>query len=384
MRLLQPHYDALRDQPDAAAVVLELARALSSARMRLHLDFGEVAECGARIAELLGDAEAIADSYTGLALHYLQIGVHGPSRILLEAAAALARESHQPLNLARALVNLNAGWNQDDVARAVRFGREAVDVARRTGYRIWVTYATCNLLIAQWVSGEWDDALALSEAEDVDPAGASMVASIRALVLGARGAAPEPARPLLPASDDVLVLAWNACLRAVSASRAGDAEAALAAAWEAADRCYTTVALGDDFPVIWPAAVDVAFAHDDLALVRRLLTLVTDHVETRPGCGLRGQLARFRALLAVRSGDADVDVEAELRTAIDELERWHARPALALARRDLGRWLRGQGRAEEAAELLAEADAALRALGARGWLSDASAEEPTGPSTLNV
>ena len=46
-----------------------------------------------------GTPEEIADSYIGLALHYTNSGVHGLSRMLLESAAALARDNHDIMTL---------------------------------------------------------------------------------------------------------------------------------------------------------------------------------------------------------------------------------------------------------------------------------------------
>jgi class 3 adenylate cyclase/tetratricopeptide (TPR) repeat protein len=369
VRLLQPHYETLRTRPEAALVVLELARAMTRAMLRLNLDFRLVAEDGLRLAELVGDEQAIADSYIGLSLHYSNNGVMGLSRMLLESAAALARKNHDILALTRALVNLNAVWNQDDAELAVRFGREALETARSTAYQTWISAAASNLQIAGWEAGDWDEALTLEGIEDLDHSDQFVVESVRALIAQARGEEWTPPNVEIVPSDDGGGLAWEATLRALAATRAGDRSAALEAAREAAEGYYAFGALTDDFTIIWQVAVGIALQHEDDQLLERLVTLVMNHVESNPSRGLRGELARARALLAIRSADPEIDVEAELRAAIHDFEQWHAAPSLALARRDLGLWLVDQGRAEEGEALLAEARVTLDRLGARAWLA---------------
>jgi hypothetical protein len=369
VRLLQPHYETLRTRPEAALVVLELARAMTRAMLRLNLDFRLVAEDGLRLAELVGDEQAIADSYIGLSLHYSNNGVMGLSRMLLESAAALARKNHDILALTRALVNLNAVWNQDDAELAVRFGREALETARSTAYQTWISAAASNLQIAGWEAGDWDEALTLEGIEDLDHSDQFVVESVRALIAQARGEEWTPPNVEIVPSDDGGGLAWEATLRALAATRAGDRSAALEAAREAAEGYYAFGALTDDFTVIWQVAVGIALQHEDDQLLERLVTLVMNHVESNPSRGLRGELARARALLAIHSADPEIDVEAELRAAIHDFEQWHAAPSLALARRDLGLWLVDHGRAEEGEALLAEARVTLDRLGARAWLA---------------
>jgi class 3 adenylate cyclase/tetratricopeptide (TPR) repeat protein len=369
LRLMEPHYAALRTRPEASLVVLELARAMTRSMLRLSMDFRLVAEDGLRLAELVGDEQAIADSYIGLSLHYSNNGVMGLSRMLLESAAALARKNHDILALTRALVNLNAVWNQDDAELAVRFGREALEAARSTAYQTWISAAASNLQIARWEAGDWDEALTLEGVEDLDHSDKFVVETVRALIARARGEEWTPPTLEVVPSDDAGGLAWEAALRALDATRTGDRSAALAAAREAAEGYYAFGALTDDFTIIWQVAAGVALAHEDDELLDRLIALVTDHVESNAGCGLRGELARVRALRGLRSADPGLDVEAELRSAIHHFEDWHAAPSLALARRDLGLWLLEQGRVEEGRGLLAEARAALADLGAQAWLA---------------
>ena len=106
----------------------------------------------------MGDPGELADAFTGMSVNYGMSGMATLARILLEAAADLARANHQPVALARSLLNLTVDWLLNDLDRAVEVGREAVSVARGTGTSVWISYAEVNLLLALWERGSWTEA----------------------------------------------------------------------------------------------------------------------------------------------------------------------------------------------------------------------------------
>ena len=160
--------DALRGRDDAGAAELDLSMAMHSALLRSGGPIREVAEQTARLAERVGDESDVADSYIGLGLHYTVAGPRRLGRILLEAAADIARSTHDNDILIRALTNLNADWTQDDVARAVELGREAIEVGRRLGDRYvdqcrrWSTWSS-----RAYPHGDWDEALTWVDGDEL-------------------------------------------------------------------------------------------------------------------------------------------------------------------------------------------------------------------------
>ena len=146
----EPRYTSLRGREDATSALLSLVTVLSSAGGRLSQNTRDLDEARIRLAEKVGDPGELADAFTGMSVNYGMSGMATLARILLEAAADLARANHQPVALARSLLNLTVDWLLNDLDRAVEVGREAVSVARGTGTSVWISYAEVNLLLALW------------------------------------------------------------------------------------------------------------------------------------------------------------------------------------------------------------------------------------------
>ncbi|MFC6345190.1 hypothetical protein ACFP8W_24620, partial [Nocardioides hankookensis] len=166
--MAEERYDALRGRLDAVPVLLELLKVLTGLKLRTSSSLGDVAEERARLAEVVGSPDEVADSYNGLALHHMLTGTRGIGRIIFEAAAEISRRHHLPAALTRSLVNLNVSWTPDDASRAVEFGREALVVGRQSGSVYAHSSAGSNLALAALVSGEWDEALSAADEAVMD------------------------------------------------------------------------------------------------------------------------------------------------------------------------------------------------------------------------
>jgi class 3 adenylate cyclase len=361
-----PWYEELSDEPGAARVALALSEAVYGAQMRMSTDIREVCDRRVRLAELLGDEAAIADSYSSLAVYYSTTGAISLGRVLLESSAARARAAHNPIILGRALTNLAAGFNGEDASRAVAFGREAVEVVRTQGSSFISSVAAVNLVLAHWSAGNWDDLEELARQGSFEEGERRVTTIVRQHVARARGEDwSAPADPDMEFNDESARL-WfevgNAATAAVTL-----APGAVERAVHAAQRYHAIAGLYDDFVFLWQLAVEVATAYDDGEALAQLARIVDEHVGSRPGAGVRAHRSALAAELSLRAGAPASEVEEHLREAIAGYERWGSPPYTARARARLGRLLVDTGSAEEGAALLGEADATFERLGASAW-----------------
>jgi hypothetical protein len=194
---------------------------------------------------------------------------------------------------------------------------------------------------------------------------------VRAFVAAARGErfeSPMTEEVALP-SDDQSDRAWTALIVALASHTQGLTDLAVAKAAEAVDTMYALSGTSDDFVHMWPVAMDLAIANDDLATARRLLAVVDEDAQRlRIPPAVRGHRHRFAGLLA-RESDPEA-VEGLLRSAHGAFSAWGSPHYRARAAGELGAWLVLSGRNDEGAQLLEEARTALSELGAWAWLSE--------------
>ncbi len=139
---------------------------------------------------------------------------------------------------------------------------------------------------------------------------------------------------------------------------------------ESARLMFQQAGIFDDFTILWQFVTDLVWEAGDRHALQALFDLLDQDQVNRRSRGLAAQHARLHGLMGIADGAPAEVVECHLRTAIAEARAWHSTPALARCQADLGTWLTRQGRADEAAELLAEARAAFEQLGAAAWLAD--------------
>jgi class 3 adenylate cyclase len=361
-----PWYEELSREPGATREALALSDAVYGAQMRMSMDVREVCEQRVRLAELLGDESAIADSYISLAISYSTTGASGLGMVLLESSAASARAAHNPQILGRALTNLAAAFNGEDTSRAIANGMEAVDVARLQGSFFLLSVAATNLGLAHWTAGNWDDVEALVRDVSFEEGEYRLMSAVRHHVARARGEEwSESTASDIELNDDAARY-WDE-VGAAATEAVTLAPGAVERAAAAAEGYYASAGVYDDFVFIWQQAIEVADAYDDGEALTRLARIVDEHAGSRPSVGLRAHRSALAAELSRRAGAPAAEIEEHLRAAIAGYERWGSPPYAARARARLGRLLIDDGRAEEGAALVGEADAVFDQLGAAAW-----------------
>ena len=260
LQLATERFDLLEGMDEAAPVQMLLARATVRAQVRTGADLLAAAERQARIAERVGTPSDVADSFVSLALHYLTRGPRSVGRMLLDAAASIAREAHDNASLVHILSNLNADWTQDDALWASQFGRDAVEAGRRTGDPSRMSLAVTNLMLAQLVHGDWDELETYLDAvayDEFDVAYFTMMGTEVAAVRGEHWVPRTEPDPEHAPEDRGAQALWQ-IVRAQAALNAGDPEAGTIAC-RAAELQHEATGLVDDIAVEWQRTLDIAW-----------------------------------------------------------------------------------------------------------------------------
>jgi hypothetical protein len=345
---------------------MALVTALAAVMLRTnnHDELKRVGTESVHLAEISGDPRQIADSWVTHSLSALDDGQPRLAVTLLERAAELAGE-HRALRVRGiALVNLTGYSSFDDLALAVRTGREAGDAAREIGDVYMTVFADANLALALMLTGEWTEAFALASDEAVRTHMPTESRIFRRMMTYAR--AEDWTEALDREAEDEQ--SWQPSAdtdRALEALVNGSADAAtLAVAGVERARQEATV---DEFWLSWLFATEIALSLDDGDALARFLEHVED--QTRPWpTSVRTQRARLRGLVGSRGSMSADAVEGCFREAAESAVAWGSSLFEAHARADHGLWLVGQGRAEEGTELLDRAREIYERMGARRWL----------------
>jgi hypothetical protein len=125
----------------------------------------------------------------------------------------------------------------------------------------------------------------------------------------------------------------------------------------------------EGFTVTWTATADWAIEAGRFDELPALLALVQDAPVDEVTPVLTAQLLRLRGTATAAEAARAVEAEADLKAAVDALDSLGAVPYLARAQAALGGLLQAQGRADEAAPLVAAARASFERLRARHWLA---------------
>jgi class 3 adenylate cyclase/tetratricopeptide (TPR) repeat protein len=375
LALVQPWWEEFRaaaDTEQAAETLMVLSQVISEAQIRLGVDVRDVVEFRMRLVERSGATQELANCYNTLAVYYFYLGVPSLGEVLLEAAAGIARDNHDLDTLSRTCIILAAQSLPQDAVRAVEYATEGLTIASKTGIPGRTIHARALYALAVWTTGAWDaiDAPLPGQLADrpalVDEVVESAVFALRAL---ARGRTTQSVTPLDHVEIDAPVLqGWHEILRSTLAQQTGDLPTALVHGMAAVELIHGNTGVWDDLTHVWWLVAALAIASADENALQRLLSIVDESRSAIPR-GLRAHRAHVRALLAIRDGHDD-DVEPALTDALEGYAAWGAVPFEAKAKGVLGRWLKQQGRDEEAARWLGEARKTLTELRAEGWLAE--------------
>jgi tetratricopeptide (TPR) repeat protein len=249
------------------------------------------------------------------------------------------------------------------------------------GNRQWEWRLLLESCYALLLTGRWDEALArAAEVPESQLAEWPLYRATLVEILIHRGEIAEAQRFLhldsrSEGSLDVQERAAYAAGRALIYRAEGNPAEALNAAEEAVDAMRVLSTRHEAVRRGFVEAPEAAFALGRMDKVEELLARID---ALRPGelaAFVDGHRSRFRARLAAVQG-REREVEPGFKAAARIFLEYGLVFWLAVTQLEHGEWLVGQGRAEEAEPLLAEARDTFERLAAKPWLERAAQESP--------
>jgi tetratricopeptide (TPR) repeat protein len=369
--------------PELAATLAQLGRvqALRGERDRALVTLDRAL----RLAERLSLEEVFVQALTSRAISVVHEGRFKEARLLLEAAVERARELELHAAWFRAAGNLGVALQDADLYMELLELSDAIQAqAKQLGDREQLAQARLGTPSVLFQVGHWAEAISReAEAERLGAsrwAGAELVELAR--IRCERGEVAEAERTLqsyewLRDAEHVEMLA----LFDASEARVLRARGKAAEALRAAERGY---AHRDDVSITslkiklsLVEAIEAAFALGDLVRVEELLSNIEALQPGEMTPFLRGQGARFRALLDGRQGRHEA-LEGGFLAAEAVFREFAMAFYLTVTQLEHAEWLLGQGRADEAQPLLDEARQTFQRLEATPWLerTDAARAAP--------
>ena len=368
----------LAEEPDENVAAL----AAQIARFRYFAGDREVAyeriETALGLAEALALPEVLSQALNTKAVLLKTLGRPNESSLLLRHALEVALEHDKPSAALRAYFNLSGPIlsESDHYEEAADTVREGLAYARKVGNRYW-EWAFLGQVYPFYALGAWDDVLAMRDElprEDWTQARIALGSNLQAAVaiLTHRGKLQEAkvmatALAALETSADV----QERCLYGAARAQILLAEGSHADALRVAEASFAgREAIGiahDSVKEAFALALQAALDLDQLDKTDELLTLVERLPPARRSQFLNATVARFRAQLAARSGNAE-DAERLFKGAGGLFQELGMPFCLAATRLEHTEWLAAQGRGEEAEPLLAEASEIFARLQAKPWL----------------
>jgi tetratricopeptide (TPR) repeat protein len=271
---------------------------------------------------------------------------------------------------------------QDRYLEAIELLHEALELARRRGYRTWEAQVVTQLADTFSSLGRWDEAIALVEevpgGVSREPlTGASSLLVVARVALG-RGTYDRVTTLLdaladMPTTGDRQDQTSFFVAEAIVSRANGRYTDAIKAGRTAFDlsRYQSQIHYGTEGLV---EAVEAAFQCEDPDTVKELLAMIDDlePIEHRPF--LDAQVARLKARLAAASGDGAA--EQLFTEAIIGFRRIDVPFWLAVTLLEYSEWLTDV-RANDPEPYVAESAATFLALRATPWLDRINALEPT-------
>lgn len=377
--LMEPYFRKLIDVPEAEEAIIAVAENLARANAmrqepKIAQDYNDRA---LQLAEGHQEWARVVSLLNRQATIWLASSRPTGAIALLRGAIELGRREHQRRAMVVPLLNISAFFKNRDLDEARAAGREAVDLSVQAGARDLTRTAALNLTLTYWVSGDWDEAEALYVRHLEDFLGyPTELMMNRAVLWFIRSARDQPfdLELVVPEIDesDKFAKYIAALVQAARAESQGDIDAATGAYGLAAESAHVAAQLDDDFPIVWPLAVDNAITVGDLDEADRLLAYVADAAPGLVPPVLHAHLYRLRGLLAMARGD-DSSVDSDLEQATKAFRDFGAPFYLARTLLERARRLSERGDSEGAAPLRDEAEAIFVELRAKKWVEEARA-----------
>ena len=402
---------ALEVVPDETTILraqAEALRARAAASVHRDDDALEHAERAVAIAEALDVREIVVDAQATLTLLLARSGVDlDKAKLrygeLIESSRA-AGDVHGELRGRQNLAFLY--YNEGDLAEAEKLFREGMARAEETG-RAWAPYGFDGRFFAAvtaYVRGRWDDTLALGDIDPTIPTELSATLdAVALLVTAARGETPERGEIERLRSEwwrDVALAIHSGTAMIEIQGNAGDIEAAtethdalvdiLGRRWHATltpGRLRMAALLISQFAAVAPRRS--AAENIDAVECAAALAAEVDQVPVEwPTLGLEGhawhdrvhaELARLRWVTGVDPVSAD-DMEQLWRRVYESFDELGEPYEKARSAARLAAVLKAAGREAEANELVTEARAIARELGARPLLTELGSRAGPEPS----
>jgi tetratricopeptide (TPR) repeat protein len=310
------------------------------------------------LAERGHDRGELAQALNTLSVHFWLAGAREMAELLIERAAAAARDSGRPADEMFMLLNLAEGLESRDLARFTGICERARQLGQLAPIQASIDGAAVMSAIACWLDGRWTDVPHFLEDNHRTQAWASVAGpAIGAMTAAAMGAMVRDT-PSPESVDDPGLRVWLVVAQELGTT-SPDADRML----EALRPALTTQGAAEDVWLLWPVAVDAALDTDNLIAADELVQLIT----VAPASGQtplgHAQQLRLRGSLDLARGDI-TSAEDDLRRAVTALDDFGAPFYAARARLSLGRLLADSGRQTEAHAWLQEAGETFHRLGA--------------------
>jgi len=392
--------DGLQSMERSLAVLLEEepdedVASLAAQVGRFTFFAGDMELASERIEMALGLAEALSlpgvlsEAFNTKALIFRARGRRDEGSLLLRHALEIALEHDRPSSALRARYNLADGvlCEDDRYEESTKMVGEALAEARKVGNRYW-EWAFLGFCYPFYALGAWDEVLAMRDQlphEDWTRARLSYgtVLSSAVPVCVHRGRLDEANRMLeavaeFERSADVQERSYYGSARAHILLAEGDRTGALRVAESVFGERKSIGVTFDPIKEAFVLAVQAALELDQPDKAEELLAVVERLAPGLRSQFLNGQLARFSAQFAVRTGRVD-EAEGLFKRACGVFQELAIPFHLARTRLEYAQWLAAQGRTEEAQPLLTEARGIFERLGAKPWLDRLGQSSPVGP-----
>jgi class 3 adenylate cyclase/tetratricopeptide (TPR) repeat protein len=363
------------DEPDydLATLAAELGR--------LHFFKGEIGlateriDTAIEIAESLWLPEVLSQALNTQGVIASFNGRSEQSVALLKHAFELALEHDLTRAALRAYNNLGDQLDRRDrYEEAIELHRRGLALARKAGDRIMEWRLIGELGYCLLRTGDWAESVALSaEVPEDQIMYALSVANTLVEIAAARGDSETARNVLSRMSDlkdsaDVQDRSTYAVLCALVLRSEGRFEEALAASEEAlASLQVFGGGVSADAKIALCEGLESALVLRRFETVEELLARIDAIPPGKRPPSLRAQAARFRSRLGAARGEVD-GVEQGFKTAGAMFREHGLTFQLAVTQLEYGEWLAGQGRADDAGELLEEAREIFDRLEATPWL----------------